>query len=597
MYDVNINQGVFILKNIFLSLIVSILLIISVFSIPASAWVQYTSPSQVSGSDYTNNPAFAKALDDLFAGDIDLYSDSARKKEVSMPLGFRLSMTNKYYMYSTSKNTSTYGWTCFIYSNGAFNKLFGEYVHRGTGLKNCYIAVDKGASKMTYSLLKNANIMAGAYIRTSPKSDGSYYGEDGHSMIILGYNSTHITYLEGNGDGKGLVRVTKRTYSEFNSAQLSGKGRKITHIVQPKAEWFNTLYGNKPENYTYTFSYDANGGTGEKEDFTVPFNAEFSLSSDNFDHNSAILSGFNIKRNTDGKWLCSNGWYDHADISQTNPLTVIKSGEKIKFDDSFITDGSSDISYTAYAVWQSTPYEECSSVKLISAKNTRTDYPLNSTVSFSGSVIEFTFKSGKTAQVTIDSNCSATQSQTFSFNKNNYSFYIDSTVTSEGENSCYVRLDDFNGAFATVTGTRSIASVSLSGKPTAIWGENAQITLNYSDSSTETVKALQFTVLNEDNTVTGRMLTDGGFFIDWSYTVTDGENPMVSYPCGTSLPLIYGDINMDTVISTTDLAALKLILSNQSSEVYKAFLTSDINKDGQISTLDLAQLKLTLAGL
>ena len=54
---------------------------------------------------------------------------------------------------------------------------------------------------------------------------------------------------------------------------------------------------------------------------------------------------------------------------------------------------------------------------------------------------------------------------------------------------------------------------------------------------------------------------------------------------------------MDTVISTTDLAALKLILTNQSSEVYKAFLTSDINKDGQISTLDLAQLKLTLAGL
>ena len=174
-----------------------------------------------------------------------------------MPLGFRVSMNNHYYMYSVSKGTSTYGWTCYIYSNGAFNKLFGEYVHRGTGLKNCYIAVGKGASKMTYDLLKNANIMAGAYIRTSPKSDGSYYGEDGHSMIILAYDSTHITYLEGNGDGKGLVRVTKRTYAEFNSAQLTGRGRKITHIVQPTEEWFNTLYPDGPETRAYTFSYNA----------------------------------------------------------------------------------------------------------------------------------------------------------------------------------------------------------------------------------------------------------------------------------------------------------------------------------------------------
>ena len=200
------------LKNKFLSLIIAFLLIISVFSVPANAWVAFTSPDKVKGSDYTDNPNFAQALDDLFAGDIDLYSDSARKKEVSMPLGHRISMSKKYYMYSTSKNTQTYGWTCFIYSNGALNKLFGEYVHNGNGLKNCYIAVGKGASKMTYSLLQNANIMTGAYIRTSPKSDGSYYGSDGHSMIILSYDKDYITYLEGNGDGKGLVRITKRTY-------------------------------------------------------------------------------------------------------------------------------------------------------------------------------------------------------------------------------------------------------------------------------------------------------------------------------------------------------------------------------------------------
>ncbi len=585
------------LKKKFLSLIISFLLIISVFSVPANAWVQFTSPNAVKGSDYTDNPNFAQALDDLFAGDIDLYSDSARKKEVSMPLGYRISMNKQYYMYSTSKNTQTSGWTCYIYSNGAFNKLFGEYVHNGASLKNCYIAVGKGASKMTYNLLKNANIMTGAYIRTSPKSDGSYYGSDGHSMIILDYDSTHITYLEGNGDGKGLVRITKRTYSEFNSAQLSGKGRKITHIVQPTEEWFDTLYGNTPEDYTYTFSYNANGGTGSQANFTVPYNSEFTLNANGFSHNDYDFAGFNIKRNTDGKWLSKNGWSEDKDISSSNPRTVINSGQKIKFDESFITDSLSDISYTAYATWKVTPYEECSGVVLVSTKNQRTSYPLNSTVSFTGSVVEFTFKSGKTTRVTISENCSSTVSQTFRFNKRNYSFYIDGAVTKEGNNDCYIRLDSYKGAFTTVVGSKAISSTSLSGKPSAVWGENAQITLNYSDGTKESVKALAFTPLTEGELITGTILTDGNFYMDWNYSVTTGKTPTVSYPCGTSLPLTYGDINMDGTISTIDLAALKLFLSREYSGFCKAFLTCDINKDEKINTLDLGKIKLYLAGM
>ncbi len=585
------------LKKKFLSLIISFALLITVFSVPANAWVQYTKPSQVSGSDYTDNPAFARALDNLFAGDIDLYTDKSRKNEVSMPLGFRLSMSKQYYMYSTSRKTQTYGWTCFIYSNGAFNKLFGEYVHRGDALKNCYIAVGKGASKMTYDLLKNANIIAGAYIRTSPKSDGSYYGEDGHSMIILAYDKTHITYLEGNGDGKGLVRITKRTYAEFNSAQLTGRGRKITHIVQPKEEWFNTLYPNGPECYNYTFSYDANGGTGEQENITVPYNGEFSLFADAFDHYSYDFNGFNILRNTDGKWLCEDGWYEDSQITLSNPRRIVKSGENLKLDESFLPENLSDVSYTAYAVWKEVPYEKCVSAELISTANTRESYPLNSTVSFANSVIEFTFESGKKTQVTVNSTCNSSSSQTFRFNKNNYSFYIDSFVEKQGENLCTVRLNDFEGELTKVTGGEEIVSTGLSGQPSAIWGENAQITLNYSSLQSETVKALKFTVISEDDLVKGQLLTDGGFYIDWEYNVSESETPTVTYSCGTSFALKYGDINLDTEITSVDLALLKIILSSQNSNLYKAFITGDLNADGQVNAVDLAIIKLQLAGL
>ncbi|MBE6740104.1 MAG: hypothetical protein E7565_07290 [Ruminococcaceae bacterium] len=578
------------LKKKISALFISVLLIISVFSIPANAWVQYTKPNEVKGSDYTDNAAFAKALDDLFAGDIDLYKDSKRTKEVSMPLGFRVSMNDPYYMYSTSKGTQTYGWTCFIYSNGAFNKLFGEYVHRGTGLKNCYIAVGKGASKMTYDLLKNADIKAGAYIRTSPKSDGSYYGEDGHSMIILGYDKTYITYLEGNGDGKGLVRVTKRTYAEFNSAQLTGRGRKITHIVQPTEEWFNTLYPA-----TYTFSYDANGGNGESDDITVPYNTEFSLNGDAFDHYEYDISGFNLKREKDGKWLTKNGWVEENAITAENPRCLIKSGEVLIVDKSYISDFKDDLSYTAYAVWEKPPYQKCVSARLIS-ENKRDSYPLNSTVSFEGSVIEFTFESGNKTQVTVLRSCNAETAQTFRFNKHNYSFCIDGSVKNEGDNVCFITVDGIKTELSTVKGGKEIESINVSGQPTAVWGENASFTLDYNGES-ETVKAIGFNLISADDFVVGQILTDAGFYIDWKYSVTTGESPAVTYPCGATFNLTYGDINMDGSITTIDLAALKLILSERYTDCFKAYITGDINKDNQISTLDLAEIKLTLAGI
>lgn len=582
-----------------LSFITAVILIITIFIpvLPAAAWVQYTSPSSVSGSDYTDNPAFAKALDDLFAGDIDLYSDSARKKEVSMPLGFRVSMSKQYYMYSTSRKTQTYGWTCYIYSNGAFNKLFGEYVHNGNSLKNCYIAVGKGASKMTYDLLKNANIRPGAYIRTSPKSDGSYYGSDGHSMIILGYDSKYITYLEGNGDGKGLVRVTKRTYAEFNSAQLTGRGRKITHIVQPTEKWFNELYGNRPENNTYTFSYDGNGGNINKNEFTVDFGNEFTLSSSYSDRDAHYLAGWQIKRDSDDKWYTKSGWYSEKELAEYDlQAATINNGEILVLNLDFIADAMGDTSYTAYAVWNNSTYETCTGVNMVSSIATRQDYPIGSTVSFADSKIEFTFESGNTVRVKVNTSCSDTVPQVFRFNGYNYSFYIDSTVEQAGKNNVYVRLDSYKGCLTSLNGTKTVESTLLITDPKSIAGENATLQINYSDGTTETVTTTQFIPVNNNNgTISGFMKTDAGFSINWDFTVSlDDSFYCVTY-CGTkALPLTKGDINLDGQLNSSDLASMKLILMKVTVDFYEMYCTADFNDDGEITTADLALIKLSL---
>ena len=587
------------MKKKLLSVITALLIIVTmlVTALPVSAWVQWTKPGDVKGSDYTDNPAFAKALDDLFAGDIDLYKDSNRTKEVSMPLGFRVSMNDPYYMYSTSRKTQTYGWTCFIYSNGAFNKLFGEYVHRGDALKNCYIAVGKGASQMTYSLLANANIKAGAYIRTSPKSDGSYYGNDGHSMIILAYDEKYITYLEGNGDGKGLVRITKRTYAEFNSAQLTGRGRKITHIVQPTEKWFNELYGNSPEDNTYTFKYDANGGSGYQEGFTAGYNKEFTLSSPNFDRSEHILAGWKVKRDSDGKWLTNNGWAPNSELNEQNAATVYRNGEVLSFDDSFITDTTGDVSYTAYAVWAESIRETVKSAAIITLSANREFYPVGSSVSLKDSEIEFVFNSGNTVRVTVDDSCGSQNAQTFRFNGYNYDFFIDSNITVQGDNPCYLRLDGFKGEIATLKGEKEVTSAEIISSPENLSGENTAVKITYSDGTSEELNTVRFIKQSEsDGTVSGEMWTDGGFTVNWTFEVKYTNSAItVTYPSGVVKDTIAGDIFIDGNINTSDLASLKIVLTAIANDDYTSYCTADLDGDGKISTSDLANLKLKLA--
>lgn len=588
------------MKKKILSVITAILIMITmlVTAVPVSAWVQYTSPSAIDGSSFTDYPAFAKALNAVFAGDIDLFTEKSLSNEVSLPLGARISMSKQYYIHSSSRNVTTSGWTCYIYGNAAFNKLFGEFVWNAGALKNCYVAVGKGASTMSYSLLKNAGIRPGAYIRTSPKSDGSYYGGDGHSMIILAYDPTYITYLEGNGDGKGLVRVTKRTYSEYNYAQLSGKGRKVSHIVQATEEWFNKLYGESsgPEDNTYSFSYDSNGGTGSENSFTVKYGDEFALSSANFDRDGCVLAGWKLQRDSDEKWHTDTGWRTTGEIDDQKEITTFLNGEVQNFDDSFIKGTSGDTSYTAYAVWENSVYETCQSVTLVSSSAMRDTYPLNSTVSFEGSVIEFNFASGAVFRTTVKANCSSATPQVFKFNGNSYSFYIDSSITKNGDNPCSVHLDSFAGELTTLKAGAAVSSAELISDPTNISGEKASLRINYTDGTNETLTAAGFMPTAEnDGTVTGVMWTDGGFTVDWSFKVTATESVItVTYPSEYSKDIIPGDANIDGIINASDLAALKLVLMESSDSFYPLYCIADFNYDGKINATDLSMLKLHL---
>ena len=241
-----------IIKKI-LPILLAVLLItvaMSAFITPieADAATYITDHSKVKGSDYTSVSSLASLLDEIFAGDIDIYSNSSFTTEVSMPLGSRMSMSTQYYVKSKTTGNDCSGWQCYIYANAVYNKIYKEWVGSGDSFAHSKRVISGGSSTASYEMFKNAGVRCGAYMRTTTNSDGSFNGKYGHSLIILTYNSSSLTYLEGNGDANGLVDIVTKTWSEFNNGTLNG--RYISHVVQPTDSYYNSLYGKSGSNYT-----------------------------------------------------------------------------------------------------------------------------------------------------------------------------------------------------------------------------------------------------------------------------------------------------------------------------------------------------------
>ena len=196
------------------------------------------------GSDYTDRPALAAALDEIFAGDIDMYRNYACTKEKEAALGSsHLTEKNQYYIMCPENEKVISGWQCYIYANAVYNKLFGEFVYHGShDFLYSEVVIGGGAKTVSYEMFKEADVRCGAYMRTTANKNGTYNSAYAHSLIVLCYDTETITYLDGNSDGRGLVRINTRTWEDFNKVTLTGKNRRVNHIVQPTAEVYDRMY-------------------------------------------------------------------------------------------------------------------------------------------------------------------------------------------------------------------------------------------------------------------------------------------------------------------------------------------------------------------
>lgn len=242
------------------------------------------SASKASGASYTGSAALASKLDAVFEGKIGLSKSSSFKSTVSAPLGSsKMTSRNQYYIKNKTTGAVTNGWQCYIYANAVYNTLFNEYIGRAASLSHSKVLISGGSNKASYDQFSKAGVKCGAYMRTTTKSSGAYNGSAGHSLIVLSYNANNITYLEGNADGHGLVRIVTRTWADFNNNQLSGRSRYICHVVQPTETYYNSLY-----------SATSGGSSEEKTVSTTAGNGTVSYSRV-LSYKSSVMTGSDVK--------------------------------------------------------------------------------------------------------------------------------------------------------------------------------------------------------------------------------------------------------------------------------------------------------------
>ncbi len=222
--------------KIFSSLVLCIcsILIFVVSPINVSA-ITYTNSDQVRGSNFTSRPALARALNAVFSGNASIYSDKKCTKLIDTALGTYSVPNNgiKQYVGAFNKAAKNAGTSCWIYANGVYFSLFGEALGNGTPGKN--------SEKINLKPVKNKTLTYENMCKWGVYNGvGAQIRVGNHSFILLGYDQNGMTYLDGNGDGKGHIAVSQLTWKQVSKTKAI-KGT-VRYIIQPKKSYIDYRY-------------------------------------------------------------------------------------------------------------------------------------------------------------------------------------------------------------------------------------------------------------------------------------------------------------------------------------------------------------------
>jgi hypothetical protein len=182
-----------------------------------------TNCNHISGKEFSSKSSIAKKLDKMFAGDIGLYKDAKKTTLVDAALGTSNVPNNNVYQYWGP--TPRAGTSCFAYANAFYGHFYdGVYPHHGL---NSNHKVIKATGKITYKNFVNWGVRDDAAV---------YIREGNHSILVLHYDKDYITYVDGNGDARGLIAIRKEAWQRGSGANIYNQ--KPSLIVQPTTAYF-----------------------------------------------------------------------------------------------------------------------------------------------------------------------------------------------------------------------------------------------------------------------------------------------------------------------------------------------------------------------
>lgn len=182
-----------------------------------------TSCSAVSGSEFSPNSAIAAKLDKMFAGDIGLFKDKNKTKPVDAALGTRNVPNNGVWQYWGPEPRA--GTSCFAYANAFYCTFYdGVYPHHEINSNHQKV---KATGRISYE----------NFVKWGVRDDAPVYIREGnHSIIVLHYDENYITYVDGNGDARGLIAIRKEAWQRGSGANMYNQ--KPSLIVQPTTDYF-----------------------------------------------------------------------------------------------------------------------------------------------------------------------------------------------------------------------------------------------------------------------------------------------------------------------------------------------------------------------
>lgn len=197
--------------------------------------ITLASAASTTGADYTNGQ-LAERLDTILNQGIS--------SGVSPSLPAVNGTFPRHQMYTVKfPSRSWKGYQCMAYAYAVYNYLFDSDPYGADAV--CFSSLT-GKNTLSYQDFVAQGIKLGSYLRTTCYSNGAFHASNGHSIIILSYDSAQITYIEGNTSSANTWRVNLKTYTwdNFNKYLLSGNGRYVQTLRQPSNNVYNSLAGD-----------------------------------------------------------------------------------------------------------------------------------------------------------------------------------------------------------------------------------------------------------------------------------------------------------------------------------------------------------------